>query len=244
VTFISSKKVGSMPVTQAPRAHVSARGGIPDATVSRLPMYHRALVALSSRGVLLVSSEELADAAGVSSAKLRKDLSFLGSYGTRGVGYEVEFLLYQIARALGLTQEWSVVIVGVGNLGQALAGYPGFASRGFKVVGLFDADPQLVGHEVTVAGRGVVVRDMKDLATTVRSSGASIGVIATPEHSAQDVCDRLVAHGVTSILNFAAVLLDVPDGVHVRRVDLATELQILAFHEQRKSQNALAQETA
>ncbi len=244
MTFISSKKVGSMPVTQAPRAHVSARGGIPDATVSRLPMYHRALVALSSRGVLLVSSEELADAAGVSSAKLRKDLSFLGSYGTRGVGYEVEFLLYQIARALGLTQEWSVVIVGVGNLGQALAGYPGFASRGFKVVGLFDADPQLVGHEVTVAGRGVVVRDMKDLATTVRSSGASIGVIATPEHSAQDVCDRLVAHGVTSILNFAAVLLDVPDDVHVRRVDLATELQILAFHEQRKSQNALAQETA
>ncbi len=237
-------KVGSMPVSQAPKSHVGARGGIPDATVSRLPMYHRSLVALSNRGTILVSSEELADAAGVSSAKLRKDLSFLGSYGTRGVGYEVEFLLYQIARALGLTQEWSVVIVGVGNLGHALAGYPGFASRGFKVVGLFDADPALIGEEVTVAGRAVVVRDVKELAQTVRSTGASIGVIATPEASAQQVCNSLVAHGVTSILNFATVLLEVPEGVHVRRVDLATELQILAFHEQRKSQMVLAQETA
>jgi len=237
-------KVGSMPVSQAPKPHVSARGGIPDATVSRLPMYHRALVAFANRGTILVSSEELADAAGVSSAKLRKDLSFLGSYGTRGVGYEVEFLLYQIARSLGLTQEWSVVIVGVGNLGHALAGYPGFASRGFKVVGLFDADPQLIGEEVTVAGHAVVVRDVKELSSIVRSTGASIGVIATPESSAQQVCNMLVAHGVTSILNFATVLLEVPEGVHVRRVDLATELQILAFHEQRKSQMVLAQETA
>ncbi len=233
-----------MSLSQTPNSHVSARGVIPDATVSRLPMYHRSLLSLTARGVLLVSSEELAEASGVSSAKLRKDLSFLGSYGTRGVGYDVEFLLYQIARALGLTQVWPVVIVGIGNLGNALAGYPGFASRGFSVVGLFDTDPNRVGETVTVAGKEIVVTDISKLPQVVLSSGASIGVIATPETSAQEVCDLMVRNGITSILNFAPVLIEVPAGVDVRRVDLATELQILAFHEQRKSQSALTQANA
>jgi redox-sensing transcriptional repressor len=233
-----------MSLSQTPNSHVSARGVIPDATVSRLPMYHRSLLSLTARGVLLVSSEELAEASGVSSAKLRKDLSFLGSYGTRGVGYDVEFLLYQIARALGLTQVWPVVIVGIGNLGNALAGYPGFASRGFSVVGLFDTDPNRVGETVTVAGKEIVVTDISKLPQVVLSSGASIGVIATPEIAAQEVCDVMVRNGITSILNFAPVLIEVPAGVDVRRVDLATELQILAFHEQRKSQSALTQANA
>jgi redox-sensing transcriptional repressor len=233
-----------MSLSQTPSVHASARGVIPDATVSRLPMYHRSLLSLTARGVLLVSSEELAEASGVSSAKLRKDLSFLGSYGTRGVGYEVEFLLYQIARALGLTQVWPVVIVGIGNLGNALAGYPGFASRGFSVVGLFDTDPARVGETVTVAGKEIVVSDISKLPQVVLSSGASIGVIATPETAAQEVCDVMVRNGITSILNFAPVLIEVPAGVDVRRVDLATELQILAFHEQRKSQSALTQANA
>jgi redox-sensing transcriptional repressor len=233
-----------MSLSQTPNSHVSARGVIPDATVSRLPMYHRSLLSLTARGVLLVSSEELAEASGVSSAKLRKDLSFLGSYGTRGVGYDVEFLLYQIARALGLTQVWPVVIVGIGNLGNALAGYPGFASRGFSVVGLFDTDPTRVGETVTVAGKEIVVTDISKLPQVVLSSGASIGVIATPETAAQEVCDVMVRNGITSILNFAPVLIEVPAGVDVRRVDLATELQILAFHEQRKSQSALTQANA
>lgn len=233
-----------MSLSQTPNSHVSARGVIPDATVSRLPMYHRSLLSLTARGVLLVSSEELAEASGVSSAKLRKDLSFLGSYGTRGVGYDVEFLLYQIARALGLTQVWPVVIVGIGNLGNALAGYPGFASRGFSVVGLFDTDPNRVGETITVAGKEIVVTDISKLPQVVLSSGASIGVIATPEIAAQEVCDVMVRNGITSILNFAPVLIEVPAGVDVRRVDLATELQILAFHEQRKSQSALTQANA
>ena len=233
-----------MSLSQTPNSHVSARGVIPDATVSRLPMYHRSLLSLTARGVLLVSSEELAEASGVSSAKLRKDLSFLGSYGTRGVGYDVEFLLYQIARALGLTQVWPVVIVGIGNLGNALAGYPGFASRGFSVVGLFDTDPNRVGETVTVAGKEIVVTDISKLPQVVLSSGASIGVIATPETAAQEVCDVMVRNGITSILNLAPVLIEVPAGVDVRRVDLATELQILAFHEQRKSQSALTQANA
>jgi redox-sensing transcriptional repressor len=215
------------------------RGAIPDATVSRLPAYHRTLTAMCAKNIFVVSSEELAEASGVSSAKLRKDLSFLGSYGTRGVGYDVEFLLYQIARVLGLNNEWPVVIAGVGNLGHALAAYPGFASRGFCVVGLFDTDPARIGESVQVGNREVEVLHVSKLPALLATQPASIGVIATPEAAAQRVCDAMVAGGVTSILNFAPGHLEVPAGVDLRRVDLATELQILAFHEQRKAQMGL-----
>lgn len=218
------------------RATDASRRGIPEATVARLPIYHRVLTHLSERGVATVSSEELAVASGVTSAKLRKDLSHLGSYGTRGVGYDTDYLVYQIARELGLTQDWPVVIVGVGNLGHALANYGGFASRGFRVVGLLDADPERVGEKIPagVDGATLEVRSIDDLEDVVSDGAASIGVIATPAPAAQAVCDRLVAAGVTSILNFAPVVLATPLGVDVRKVDLATELQILAFHEQRK----------
>jgi redox-sensing transcriptional repressor len=220
------------PRDDARRAHASGRRlGIPDATVARLPIYHRVLTALRDQDVTTVSSAELAAASGVNSAKLRKDLSFLGSYGTRGVGYDVDYLRYQIARELGLTQDWSVVIVGVGNLGHALAGYGGFASRGFQVVALVDADPARVGELVG----DTRIASLDDLERVVADSGAAIGVIATPADAAQHVCDRLVAAGITSILNFAPNVLNVPADVDVRKVDLATELQILAFHEQRKS---------
>ncbi len=205
--------------------------GIPEATVARLPLYLRALTALAERGVHTVSSEELATAAGVNSAKLRKDLSYLGSYGTRGVGYEVEYLTYQIARETGLTQDWSVLIVGVGNLGHALANYAGFATRGFRVVALVDADPARTGEQVG----HLRVRHISELEQVIRTCGVNIGVIATPAHAAQDVCDRLVAAGVSSILNFAPAVLTVPDGVDLRKVDLSIELQILAYHEQRKN---------
>ncbi|GAA3750153.1 redox-sensing transcriptional repressor Rex [Streptomyces tremellae] len=205
--------------------------GIPEATVARLPLYLRALTGLSERSVPTVSSEELAAAAGVNSAKLRKDFSYLGSYGTRGVGYDVEYLVYQISRELGLTQDWPVVIVGIGNLGAALANYGGFASRGFRVAALIDADPAMAGRPVA----GIPVRHSDQLEEIVRDNGVSIGVIATPAGAAQQVCDRLVAAGITSILNFAPTVLTVPDGVDVRKVDLSIELQILAFHEQRKA---------
>ncbi|WP_338677414.1 redox-sensing transcriptional repressor Rex [Streptomyces sp. SCSIO 30461] len=205
--------------------------GIPEATVARLPLYLRALTALSERSVPTVSSEELAAAAGVNSAKLRKDFSYLGSYGTRGVGYDVEYLVYQISRELGLTQDWPVVIVGIGNLGAALANYGGFASRGFRVAALIDADPAMAGKPVA----GIPVQHTDELEKIISENGVSIGVIATPAGAAQQVCDRLVAAGVTSILNFAPTVLSVPDGVDVRKVDLSIELQILAFHEQRKA---------
>jgi redox-sensing transcriptional repressor len=167
---------------------------------------------------------------------LRKDLSHLGSYGTRGVGYDVEFLSYQIARELGITQPWGVVLVGVGNLGRALVSYRGFASRGFRIVGLIDADPDVVGAQVAIGDENHRVRALADLREVVRMGNASIAVIATPADAAQEVCDRLVAAGITSILNFAPVVLSVPAGVEVRKVDLAVELQILAFHEQRRSE--------
>ncbi|WP_169980940.1 MULTISPECIES: redox-sensing transcriptional repressor Rex [unclassified Microbispora] len=205
--------------------------GIPDATVARLPLYLRALNGMAERGTATVSSEDLALAAGVNSAKLRKDLSHLGSYGTRGVGYDVQYLIYQISRELGLTQDWAVAIVGVGNLGRALANYGGFASRGFRIAGLLDADPHVVGDRIA----GLVVEHTDELESVIQKRGVSIVVIATPATAAQQVCDRVIAAGVTSILNFAPVVLAVPDGVDVRKVDLSIELQILAFHEQRKA---------
>jgi len=206
------------------------RPGVPEATVARLPIYLRALMSMAEVGVETVSSEDLATAAGVGSAKLRKDLSHLGSYGTRGVGYEVDYLVYQISRELGLTQDWRVAIVGVGNLGNALANYGGFASRGFTVVALLDADESLVGTSVA----GVRVRHLADLEQVVVAEQVTIAVVATPAEAAQQVCDRMVTAGVTSVLNFAPCVLDVPVGVMVRKVDLSTELQILAFHEQRR----------
>jgi redox-sensing transcriptional repressor len=220
-------------VTTADRSQVPASRsrGVPEATVARLPVYLRALSALAETGVTTVSSEELAVAAGVNSAKLRKDLSHLGSYGTRGVGYDVDYLVYQVSRELGLTQDWPVVIVGLGNLGHALANYAGFASRGFAIRALVDADSALVGEQVA----GLEVRPLTELEHLVRDHGIAIGVIATPAGGAQEVCDRLVAAGVSSILNFAPVVLAVPDHVAVRKVDMSIELQILAFHEQRKA---------
>jgi redox-sensing transcriptional repressor len=203
---------------------------IPEATVARLPVYLRALTTLVEAGTATCSSEELAAAAGVNSAKLRKDLSYLGSYGTRGVGYDVDYLRYQIAREIGVTQDWPVVIVGIGNLGHALANFSGFRSRGFRVVALLDADPKRRGERVA----GVDVRDFADLDAIVREHGVAIGVIATPASAAQDVADQMVAAGITSILNFAPTVIAVPDGVDVRKVDLSIELQILAYHEQRK----------
>jgi redox-sensing transcriptional repressor len=170
----------------------------------------------------------------VSPAKLRKDLSHLGSYGTRGVGYEVAFLSYHISRELGLSQPWGVVIVGVGNLGHALVSYKGFASRGFEIVGLLDSHPDVIGEKVSTGGIDLVVQPLVELENMVSACNASIAVIATPAAAAQKVCDRLVAAGVRSILNFAPSILAVPVGVEVRKVDLAVELQILAFHEQRR----------
>ena len=203
---------------------------IPEATVARLPVYLRSLVELAEAKTTTVSSERLAEMAGTNAAKVRKDLSYLGSFGTRGVGYDVEFLLYQIRRELGLTQDWPVVIVGLGNLGHALANYRGFSARGFRVVALVDADADKVGERVGP----LRVRHLDELPTIAATDGPiAIGIITAPASAAQDVADRLVGVGTTSILNFAPVVLSVPEGIPVRKVDLSIELQILSFYQQR-----------
>ena len=207
-----------------------ARSRIPDATVARLPLYRRSLLDLAGRRVATVSSEQLAEMAGVNAAKVRKDLSYLGSYGTRGVGYDVQFLVFEIERKLGLTTESPVVIVGLGNLGQALANYGGFQERGFPIVALVDADPAKVGLPIG----DLFVESIDDLATAVAERAIAVGIVATSAQAAQEVADRLVAAGVRSILNFAPTVISVPDDVPLRKVDLATELQILSFYQQRE----------
>ena len=225
---MSQQRHGSTP---GKAGAVPAFPDLPEATIARLPEYLRALHNLGETGSETVSSEGLAAAAGVNSAKLRKDLSHLGSYGTRGVGYDVALLIDQIEYILGLDQRRAVCLVGVGNLGHALAGYDGFASRGFKIVALFDADASKVGERI----HGITVRHIDELRRVAIEETIAIGVIATPAGAAQAVADELVAAGVTSILNFAPCVLSVPANVDVRKVDLAIELQILSFHEHRKA---------
>jgi len=218
----------------------SPRRRVPEVALSRLPLYLRVLGELSSDAVNQISSEQLAELTGMNAAKVRKDLSYLGSFGTRGVGYDVNFLTYQIQRELGLDHDWPLVIVGAGNLGQALANYGGFTERGFSIAGVFDTDELKIGGVVG----GVRVRHIDDLSQVVLSKNVSIGVLATPASAAQEAANRLVRAGVGSILNFAPVVLSVPRGVSVRKVDLAGELQILSYYEQRRAVNAAARRAA
>jgi redox-sensing transcriptional repressor len=199
---------------------------IPEPTVVRLPVYQRALLGLSAAGVTTVSSAELAGATGVNAAKVRKDLSHLGTYGTPGTGYDVKFLLGQIRRELGLDEEWQVVIVGIGHLGHALAHSQRFSTENFRTVALFDVDPAKIGEEVS----GLPVLHLSELPEVVASAGRTIGVIACPAGAAQDVCDRLVEAGVGAILNFAPTILTVTRPVLLRQVDFSVELQVLSFY--------------
>jgi redox-sensing transcriptional repressor len=203
---------------------------IPEATVVRLPVYQRILVELVRNTVTTVSSEQLASLARVSAAKLRKDLSLLGSFGTRGSGYDPAFLLAQIERALGVEENWSVAVVGLGNLGRALTNSAGFASRGFQVTSLFDVDPAVLGEEIN----GISVRHMDEISHLEGTERPDIGVITTPGWAAQQVADLLIQIGVTSLLNFAPRVLSVPPNVHLRYVDLSIELQVLGFYRERK----------
>ena len=195
---------------------------IPEATVLRLPLYQRILTEMLRAGATTVSSEELAARARVNAAKVRKDFSLFGSFGTRGTGYDTAFLAAQIDRALGADRDWPIAIVGIGNLGRALANSDGFAAHGFRVSGLYDVDPAVVGNRVA----GLTVLHLDGL---IEGPRAAIGVIATPASAAQPVADALVAAGVVSILNFAPRVLSVPVGILVRYVDLSIELQVMSF---------------
>ncbi|MDA8365602.1 MAG: redox-sensing transcriptional repressor Rex [Actinomycetota bacterium] len=209
---------------------------IPEATVTRLPVYQRILEELIRAGTTTVSSELLASLARVNAAKVRKDLSLLGSFGTRGAGYDAAFLVEQIDRALGLDQVWPVVIVGIGNLGRALANSQGFSARGFRVAALFDTDTQVVGEHVGE----LTVRHLDELADVAAVTQPAIGVVATPAGAAQQVAERLVAVGIRSLLNFAPRVLTVPPEVLIRYVDLSIELQVMSFYQAREAASAPA----
>ena len=201
---------------------------IPDAAVARLPVYLQILNNLLATNISRFSSDELAALAGVNAAKVRKDLSYLGSYGTRGVGYEVTYLIHQIKRELGLMREWNVVVIGAGNWGCALAKFGGFAPRGFPVVGIVDNDPEKIGQTVG----SLTVSDVRNLQKLVLDQNVAIGAITTSTIAAQSAADALIDAGITSILNFAPIVLAIPSSVSVRNVDLGVELQILSYYEQ------------
>jgi redox-sensing transcriptional repressor len=204
---------------------------IPEATVVRLPVYQRILSELLRIGATTVSSEQLAQLACINAAKVRKDLSLLGSFGTRGTGYDTAFLVSQINRALGEDRDWPVIIVGVGNLGRALVNSEGFHSHGFRVMALFDIDPGVVGQPVGP----VIVRHTNTLAAQDYQNTGTIGVITVPAQAAQDVADAMVTIGVRSILNFSPTVLNVPTEVMLRYVDLSIELQVMSFYQSRQT---------
>ncbi len=200
---------------------------LPEAALSRLTIYQRALVELNDSDIKTVSSRELAEITGSNESKVRKDLSYLGSYGTRGVGYETDRLIKEIGVVLGGGQPRPAVLVGIGNLGRALSQYEGFEVSGFPIVGLVDTDPNVVGETIN----GLKVKRLDQMEELVAQTSAVLGIVTTPSTAAQEVVDCLVEAGIMSILNFAPVVVDVVEEVEVRKVDLATELQILGYYD-------------
>jgi redox-sensing transcriptional repressor len=207
-------------VARAPRARK-----ISDSTVRRLSAYLRLLQEVESLGTETISSEELARRAGTTSAQVRKDLSFFGSFGKRGLGYSVHELLAAIREILGLTRSWSVAVVGAGKIGSALFSYRDFQKRGFDVRAVFDSDPDKVGRPW---GSRQILSDAR-LEDVLRAEGIEIAIVAVPAEAAQAVVDRLVSAGVKAILNFAAVRLRVREDVALRNVDMAMELEALSY---------------
>ncbi len=199
---------------------------VPPTTVDRLPVYLRCLLQAKAMRMPVINSVQIAEMAGANAAQVRKDLSYLGEFGTRGIGYDVDSLIVQLSRCLGVTEQRKVAIIGYGRLGSALQSYPGFAERGMRVVAVLDADPSRVGMPVNE----MKVESIDELESVVAREGVEIAVLTVPGNAAQEVADRLVAAGVRAIMNFAPVRLDLPDDVAVRQADVAGELQILSFH--------------
>lgn len=199
---------------------------IPEATIIRLSVYSRYLAQVKRRGVVTISSGEIANGVGVSSAQVRKDLAYFGEFGTRGVGYNVGELYGHLMKILGLTTQWQVIIVGAGKLGSALTMYGGFAERGFKVVGVLDNDPRKIGQKL----EGIEIAPITRLAEVAAANQAAIGIIAVPAEEAQGVANIMVEAGMKAILNFSPGVLVVPDDIVLRSVDLSVNLEILSFY--------------
>ena len=199
---------------------------VPEATIIRLSVYSRYLTEVDRKGIITISSGEIAEGVGVSPAQVRKDLAYFGEFGTRGVGYNVKDLRQHILKILGLGSDWSVTLVGLGNLGLALSSFRGFKERGFVITSIFDADPKKVG---TTIGN-VEVMHIDQLETVVQRNSTQIGIVAVPAVSAQEIVDKLVNAKVKAILNFSPVVLNVPPEIELRNVDLAVNLEVLTFN--------------
>jgi redox-sensing transcriptional repressor len=207
-------------------AHPVDKAKVPQATVPRLARYLRVLHKLERDGVPKVSSKELAERLDANAAQIRKDFSYFGEFGVRGVGYEVTYLIAELSRCLGLDSDWNVVIVGAGKLGIALARYRGFREEGFRLVGIFDSSRYVVGTEVD----DLVVRPERELTEFVRSQRVDIAILTVPGESAPLVAEKVIEGGVKGILNFAPVRLTPVPGVFIRQVDLSTELMVVSFY--------------
>lgn len=199
---------------------------VPDIVVSRLPLYLRALNFLAEEGVETISSAELAHRLGISSAQIRKDLSFFGEFGKQGTGYSVEFLRKKIKEILNLTRIWDVALVGAGDLGHALVHYGGFLGQGFRISLVFDNNPQKIGQEIA----GLIIQPANRMKELIRQHGIQIAIIAVPASAAQKVTDELVAAGVRAILNYAPITLRVPPDIHVQYIDPVTRLQHMTYY--------------
>ena len=198
---------------------------VADSTVRRLSVYLRYLEEIAARGMGNTSSEDLAHYAGTTSAQVRKDLSFFGSFGTRGLGYSVAELTGRIREILGLGREWKVVIIGAGKIGSALSAYRGFTQRGFTVVGVYDNDTRKIG----TVWDGQRVRDIADLEHDAAAEQPDIAVLAIPADNVQAEVDRIVRAGITAILNFAPAQVQPPAGVTIKNVNMAMELEGLSY---------------
>jgi redox-sensing transcriptional repressor len=205
---------------------------IPEVVVERLPVYARALNQLLSDGREVVSSQELGEQLGVTPAQIRKDLSYFGRFGKQGRGYNIRRLVEELRQILGLDRQWTVVLIGVGQLGKAILHYAGFAPQGFHVVAAFDNDPRMIGQKIA----GLHVLDVHDLPSVLRRQQVEIGIVAVPATEAQDIIDLLVSSGVQAILNYAPIAAHVPPGVHVRHIDPVLALQSMTFYVKDKSQ--------
>jgi redox-sensing transcriptional repressor len=198
---------------------------IPKVAATRISRYLRHLEDLEARGETTTSSQQLGAALGVTAAQVRKDLGYFGQFGFPGLGYKISNLIPEIKKILGTDRSWNVAMVGIGNLGNALLRYKGFAAHGFRIVALFDSNPKIQGRSV----EGLVVHDVVKLAEIVREKGIELAMVSVPASAAQEVSNRLVAAGIRGIYNFAPVLLNLPEDVGYVSIDLAVELEQLAF---------------
>jgi redox-sensing transcriptional repressor len=211
---------------------------IPEVVIDRLPVYYRWLTRMQDAGTMTVSSQELGDALDVTPAQIRKDLSYFGRFGKQGRGYAVDRLVEELRLILGLNRRWRMVLVGAGRLGRAIASYDGFDPEGFEIVGAYDSDPQHIDEDVA----GITVRDVRNIEADLRASPVDIGIVAVPSEVAQDVIDTLVRAGVRSILNYAPITVQVPEGVELRRIDPLLSLQSMTYHLSREGRRAAASE--